>query len=176
MELAEIRQAAAIRALPRLSDQFGHQLRGQGEKAFLVRRIHAEMRGDARRLDHQIHCAGGRDVPVSAHIEPHLPLALLIDRQCMMPNLLNFDRLKNSAEKHDCLRRLVPWAPDPIRFTNSVQRLPMGFKNNGVWGRWPQPPEALEFDKSSSARSGIIRHSAASQTERKAKIPRASAW
>ena len=35
--------------------------------------------------------------------------------------LLEFDRWDRPGEKQNCLRRLGPWAPDPIFFINSLQ-------------------------------------------------------
>jgi len=55
------------------------------------------------------------------------------------------------------LRRLGPWAPNPVFYQSRGKALPRNWKKNGVWGPWPQPPEALDSDKLSFAPSGIIR-------------------
>jgi len=41
--------------------------------------------------------------------------------------------------------------PRPHFFTKSCNELTNDSLKNGVWGLWPQPPEALEFDESSFA-------------------------
>jgi len=47
-----------------------------------------------------------------------LPLEHGFGRQ-FMPKPLDFDRWRIPAAKQKCLRRLGPWAPDPILFANS---------------------------------------------------------
>ena len=41
------------------------------------------------------------------------------------------------------LRRLGPWAPNPIYWRITQKRHCQEFEKNGVWGQWPQPPEAV---------------------------------